>query len=207
MKSQTKKKNKKVYGGGINDYNLPVYIDGKPIRPYKTWAEMIRRGFCPKFKEKYNVYHDCKVCDDWVYFTNFLDWYQEQDPPEGWVLDKDLLVRGNRIYSPNTSVFIEHSLNCFMTESTKARGMFPLGISFREKTGRYIAQCRSVETNKETHLGCFLLLEDAVSAYNNFKWGQAQVWIDRVSNDHRYDKNRQKIIEALENRYKPKKIT
>jgi len=206
MKGQTKRKNKKVYGGGINDYHLPVYVDGKPIRAYKTWAEMIRRGFCQKFKEKYRVYADCQVCDDWVYFTNFLRWYQDQQHPEGWVLDKDLLVKGNKIYSPTTSLFIEQSLNCFMTESTKARGKYPLGISFREKTGRYIAQCHSATTNKETHIGCFLSLEDAVSAYKNFKWDQALIWIERVTNDNRYDSNRERIIEALEVRYNPKHI-
>ena len=116
-----RKKDKLVYGVGINDadYRVQEKItvvdeDGKKkqklvwICPfYEKWKPMLRRCYSAKYQEVRPTYIGCSVSEDWLRFSTFKAWMAAQDW-EGMEIDKDILFPNNKIYSPETCVFINH---------------------------------------------------------------------------------------------------
>lgn len=138
-----KNKNLLVCGIGINDANFPVKINHTHIRSYTTWVHMLQRCYAPREHQKH-AYSGCSVCNEWLQFTNFKTWYDEHYR-EGLHLDKDILVEGNKVYSPDTCCFVPQYLNSLFTDSAIARGDLPLGVTLcmskGQKTPTYTAFC------------------------------------------------------------------
>ena len=115
-----------VCGVGINDADYKVElkrvvgrVNGKPIREidwicpfYYKWRNMLVRGYSRKLKDRHKTYEECYVCEEWLRFSNFKAWMEQQDW-EGKQLDKDLLVIGNKLYSPSTCCFVSRQVNSF----------------------------------------------------------------------------------------------
>lgn len=112
-----------VLGVGLNDVDEPA---NGPY--YRRWSGMLNRGYSNKFKEKFPSYKDKYVCNEWLTFSNFKAWMEKQDW-EGLELDKDILVKGNNVYSPETCCFVPGFINSCLTLSDRARGDLPLGVS------------------------------------------------------------------------------
>jgi len=74
---------KLIWGVGINDSEYPIstYIDGKQVKDiyYNTWKDMLKRGYSPKFQEKYPTYIGTTICSEWYTFSSFKRWMMEQD--------------------------------------------------------------------------------------------------------------------------------
>ena len=137
------KKCKKVWGHGINDADYevqPSIGDGKqdmcPI--YDRWVGMLRRCYSSKYKTKNETYKNVVCCEEWHLFSNFKSWMEQQDW-EGKQLDKDLLFYRNNVYSPKACIFVPKEINTFMIKSDKARGEYPIGVSFYKKRNNFIA--------------------------------------------------------------------
>ena len=174
--SQTDKKIKMVYGKGINDADYIVQIKeiiqkGKRnqrlvwICPYYIrWKDMLRRCYSEKYHTKQSTYIGCTVYDEWLYFSKFKAWMETQDW-EGKQLDKDLLVKGNKVYSPAACVFISTEVNCFLLESTSSRGKYKIGVSWHKSHHKFSASCRDPFSSKGKHLGYFLTEEEAHQAW------------------------------------------
>lgn len=174
---------KLVYGIGFNDadYKLSLYerVGNRYKRLwvcpfYKKWQLMLMRCYSEKYKAKGTSYIECLVCEDWLRFSNFKAWMEDQDW-EGKELDKDLLVRGNKIYSPETCVFISHKINNFIIEASTIRGKYPIGVHKNPGRAGFIAVCCSIETGKQIRLGCYPSPELAHEAWRSFKLEQAKV--------------------------------
>lgn len=99
---------KMVRGVAINDADYQVSNNkvGIICPYYRFWFDMINRCY----SGKQNTYSDVSVCDDWLIFSSFKDWMIDKDY-SGKHLDKDLLVYGNKIYSPETCMFIPEYIN------------------------------------------------------------------------------------------------
>lgn len=175
------RRNKLVFGVGVNDadYNVCVtgVVDGRKkilsVCPFYTkWRSMLERAFSKKFHNRNPAYIGTEVCEDWLIFSNFKAWMETQDW-RGKHLDKDLLVRGNRVYSEETCIFVDQKVNCFCLESGAIRGDYPLGVSKRK--GLYEARCCSVETGKQQSLGYYKTPDEAHQAWLTFKIGQARL--------------------------------
>ena len=161
------KKKKLVYGVGINDADYVVrvneticYENGKQklrlvwLCPfYGRWLNMLARCYSTNFKQKSPTYEGCCVCEEWLTFSNFKAWMEVQDW-EGKQLDKDILVPGNKVYSPDTCVFIEKRVNVFLTESTASRGQHLIGASLDKTLNKFHAYCND-GSGKKKHLGRF----------------------------------------------------
>lgn len=145
-----RKRNKLVRGVGINDADYNVV--GCPF--YKRWSSMLERCYSIKLQERYPTYKDVSVCNEWLTFSNFKSWMEQQDW-EGKHLDKDLLVEGNKVYSPEDCVFINNMVNTFVTDCAASRGELPIGVSWHKQTNKYRAQCNNPFTKKREHLGCY----------------------------------------------------
>ena len=86
-------------------------------------------------------------------------------------LDKDILVKGNKIYSPETCMFVPQNINKLFTKSNKIRGKYPIGVYFNKNANKFKAQCRIFYNGKtqQESLGLYNTIEDAFNAYKQFK--------------------------------------
>jgi hypothetical protein len=163
---------KTVYGIGINDsdYVTQPKINGKQVMCpfYSAWRHMIQRCYSSKFQATRPTYAGCSVAPEWHSFMAFRAWMAGQ-PWEGMQLDKDLLVQGNKIYSPQTCVFVSAELNSFTTDHAAARGEWPIGVDLDGSSDRLRARCSNPFTGKHEHLGLFTCPDEAHEAWRKRK--------------------------------------
>ena len=92
---------KRTYGVGyLGEGKYKTRENGKATRVYSTWNSMLQRCYNEKFHEKNPTDKNCKVCDKWLCFQNFAEWYYNnyyEDNNEVMCLDKDILNKGNKI--------------------------------------------------------------------------------------------------------------
>lgn len=101
-----------VYGVGFVGYGHHTGTDGihgKHSRRYRIWSNMFKRCY----SGQYPTYKDCSVCEEWHNYQNFSEWYDKNYPNNGisYDLDKDIKIDGNKIYSPDTCLFVLPSEN------------------------------------------------------------------------------------------------
>jgi len=139
-----KLKNKKslVQGIGINDADYSVKIEKNKkiiwICPfYDRWKQMLRRCYAPELHKKHPCYIGCSVTPEWRYFSKFRLWMESQKW-EGMQLDKDLLVKGNKVYGPDTCCFLPQAINTLFkcTKNKKAKKNLPNNV-YLEPSGKY----------------------------------------------------------------------
>lgn len=164
---KVRKSGKLVYGVGVNDAEHTVSVDGKYCIFYKTWNGMLERGYSEPFKLKHPTYADVRVCSEWHLFSNFKAWMELQDY-EGKQLDKDLLIRGNKVYGPESCVFVSGLVNKFMTDRALDRGLYPLGVSDVQGSKKFRARCSRLGSGSD-YLGVFNTPEEAHAAYKKHK--------------------------------------
>ena len=170
-------KKRLVFGVGVNDADYPVNprVAGKiKACPYYTaWTSMLRRAYSAVYQVNQPTYVDVEVSSDWLTFSNFKSWMEQQDW-EGKSLDKDLLLKGNKLYGPEFCMFVPQSVNSFMTERGSLRGEWPIGVHFRKQSGRFQAECRNLKGSKK-HLGMFDCPQEAHRAWLTEKLRQAKI--------------------------------
>ena len=137
---------------GIGYFGEGLYTSG--TKCYKTWQGMLERCYDKKCQAKHPTYKGTKVYEEWHNFQNFAKWfYKESNYQEGWALDKDLLSTNNKIYSPNTCVFIPQALNNFLTNKQNTNTSGYLGVSKVKNTTKFKAQIK--KNGKVYALGVF----------------------------------------------------
>jgi len=156
---------KSVYGVGfLGEGNHIAHLNGRDTRVYSIWNKMIKRCYSSKLHDKEPSYIGCRVCKEWMCFQTFANWYENnyyEINGEKSQIDKDILVKGNRIYSPDTCVFVNHHINSLFTRSNGKRGEFPIGVI---KVGKRF-QSKVLRKKKQTYLGTYDTLEEAFNAY------------------------------------------
>ena len=166
-----------VCGVGLVDVGFQPSIDGKHVWQYKLWANMLRRSFDAKFKQRSPSYEDVTCCDEWLSFANFLEWLNKEvgysGKLEGTELDKDILVKGNKIYSPEFCCFVPTAVNLLLTDSGATRGEYPVGVTFDKGCGKFVAYLTCF--GKRKHLGCYTTIESASFAYKVAKEAQIKI--------------------------------
>jgi len=193
-------RNNKCYGVGINDADFATAINKKNIPSYEYWRGVLRRCYSELEHQKRPLYKGCTVCEEWLYFTNFHRWFLEQDVPKGWQIDKDILNKGNKHYSPENCVFVEQALNTFLTDCTRKRGEYKIGVFYNKKKRKFIAQCQGVDSRKKMHLGNFDNENDAYVEYMRYKHEQAMIWVSRIKNNDLY-KRKDELCQSLSTRF------
>lgn len=100
-----------VYGVGFVGNGPHIATKRKvATKKYQTWKGMMERCYCPKLKVARPTYNGCTVCDEWHNFQVFAEWF-DGNYIEGYHLDKDIKVKGNKIYSPDTCLFVSQAEN------------------------------------------------------------------------------------------------
>ena len=157
---------KLVRGKGVNDKTRPVFVDGKNVKEYALWQSMLIRCFSEKLQTHKPTYKGCNVSDNFLNYSYFYDWCQEQtgfgkvdDKGRSWCLDKDLLFVGNKTYSETACVFVPQEINKFFNDRGNNRGDYPIGVCFHKQRGKFMAYC--AVNGKRQHLGHFNTPQEA----------------------------------------------
>ena len=169
--------------GYIGEGKYKVSENGKLTRVYKTWYNMIRRCYDEKFQEKHPTYIGCAVYEEWHNFQNFTEWYDNnyyEIEDEIMELDKDILIKHNKIYSPETCIFVPQTINSLFIKNDKNRGESVIGTTPFQ--GKYVTQCNMInpETgkSKQKYLGLYSTQEKAFEAYKYYKEKNIKVVAD-----------------------------
>jgi hypothetical protein len=149
---------KPIYGMGINDapFITNCKVGGKLYShpAYVAWKNVLTRSFDQAYATRFPTYQGVKVCDEWLRFSNFLAWWKVHQK-EGWQLDKDLLHRGNKVYSPETCIYIPNWINSFTLTGPKNTSTGRVGAFYCKNRRKYTSQCGHPISGEKIRLGYF----------------------------------------------------
>ncbi|MNQ56357.1 hypothetical protein D3C85_704780 [compost metagenome] len=206
---------KLIYDVGINDLGyttrktVSTVVNGKRVTKttwqcpfYATWLEMLRRGFSLKEKERHSNYKDVTVCEEWLTASNFKRWMEQQDW-EGNDLDKDILIEGNKVYSPESCCFVPSYINTLLVTSKAIRGNYPLGVSLlKDCLGKGLSKIfRASIKNKrndkctQKNLGHFETIAEAHRAWQKAKY---DIFIERLEEYEKESCFNQAVYDKME---------
>lgn len=155
---------------------------------------MLTRCYCKKYQEKRPTYTDCIVCEEWLIFSNFRKWGEVHDY-ECKALDKDFLIEGNKVYSPETCVFVSNELNLFLLLNNASRGEYPIGVYWHKECEKFKAQIQV--HGKRKHLGYFTSEKTAHLAWQRAKLNLAEEFLSKET-DSRIKHGLQRITDKLQ---------
>ena len=185
--------------GFIGEGKYKTKQNGKDTKCYYTWKNMLKRCFDENFQIKRPTYKGCKVCDEWLNFQIFAEWFYNnyyEIEGETMHLDKDVLHKGNKTYSPENCMFVPERINTLFTKSNKIRGNLPIGVSYRKRNKKFRAQCNVYDLKerkrKTINLGYYETPKEAFKVYKKFK----ENYIKEVA-DHYKDRIPSKLYDAL----------
>lgn len=165
------RKSKLVLGVGIND--VP---NVRQTTAYRYWFTMLRRCYEKKYQDKYPTYKECSVCDEWLTFSNFKKWFDE-NYVEGYQLDKDLMHKCAKVYSPENCNFVPQYINTLTINCKKVRGDYPIGVT--KYGNRYVA-AMSKKGSRCTRIAVRDTPEEAFLAYKQTK----EAYIKEVATEY-----------------------
>ena len=174
-----------VCGVGILGTKYPSRVNGVHTKEYKLWTSMLERCYSITLKNKYLTYKDCEVSNNFKSYEYFYEWCQNQIgfDNKGWHLDKDLLIKGNKVYDENTCVFLPNEINILLTKRTALRGEYLIGVHWSKTNKAFVAQVNKGK-GKQEHLGSFTTEIEAFNAYKQAKESfikeQANKWKDNI---------------------------
>lgn len=176
MKKKTTYSNFK--NGGIkNPYDRSIkgvgylgegkYMTGQSFydrKAFGIWTGMIDRVYNEEKRSKYETYSDCIICDEWQNYQSFRGWYDKefyQVGTERMHIDKDILYKNNRVYSPQTCLIVPQRINMLFMHKSNKYGL-PNGIT-PMANGRYSASYNGKQ------IGKYNSLEEATVAHDKEK--------------------------------------
>ena len=165
----------------LNKFNgyigiCPKQENGSNIKEYETWMSMLKRCYSESVQNNRPTYAKCEVCPEWMTYDNFYYWIIRQEnynqwknTNSKWCLDKDLLIKGNKIYSPETCLLVPNNINCIILKCDGMRGKYPIGVYLDKTIGLFRAQCENPKYGKQISLGYYEDPESAFKAYKIYK--------------------------------------
>ena len=190
-----------TYGiGYIGEGKYKIHDEnGKMTKCYSTWHSMLQRCYDEKYHENHPTYKGCKVYDELLCFQNFGEWFEDnyyEIENERMCLDKDILHKGNKIYSSENCVFVPHNINTLFIKNDKYRGEYPIGVSYYKASGKFEAKCSVYDYKgrkaKSKNLGSYNTLEEAFNVYKIFK----ENYIKQVADCYK-DRIPKKLYDAM----------
>lgn len=185
--------------GYLGEGEFKLKENGKDTFLYQEWHSMLARCY-NKEQQKLNKnksYVEVSVCEEWYNFQNFSKWYTDNSyefSNDKLKLDKDILYKGNKTYSPNNCMLVPSRINSLFINSKSSRGLYPIGVHLNNDKIR--AECAIYDKYKNKsqnkHLGYFNTPEEAFQAYKEFK----EKYIKQVADEYK-DKIPQKLYDAM----------
>ena len=168
-----------VYGVGITGTKYQISEGGRNTKEYTLWNNMLKRCYSDALKKKRPTYEGCEVSDNFKSYEYFYEWCHKQVGfgNEYWQLDKDLLVKGNKVYSEYTCVFIPKDINLLLTKREASRGEYLIGVCWHKKDKVFVATVNK-NRGKRENLGSFDTELEAFNAYKTAK----ELYIKELAN-------------------------
>jgi len=167
LTTEQEKPKRLVAGVGVNDADYKVHRceGGKIVWVcpfYLVWSNMLERCYSEKLHERRPTYKGCTVVEEWKLFSNFKLW-MDTHQWEGKQLDKDILLEGNKLYSPDTCAFVDANTNKIANKNLKAKGKYATGVVLHKPSGLFRADCYI--NGKRERLGHYKTEQEAESMY------------------------------------------
>lgn len=147
--------------------------DGSHTDAYRKWHDMLCRIYREKELQKRPLYQVVSVCDEWLNFQNFAEWYYENliNTDEEIHIDKDIIHGEQKIYSPETCCLVPRKINTlFIREKKKyeENKLLPVGV---QRTNGCINKYKAAVCvdGSIIHQGGFDSPEDAFAWYKQEK--------------------------------------
>ena len=173
-------------------------VNGNRLKEYNLWQALLGRCYCDKFHVKCPTYKDCSVSDNFKYYPYFKSWCQQQigfgcldDKGNHFELDKDLLIKGNKVYSEDTCCFIPREINVALIYNQTKKGKHPIGVSYSKVNNKFVVYVKKGDGSRE-YLGYF---EDASVAFLAYK-ASKEAYLKELANKWK-DKIDPRVYEAL----------
>lgn len=172
-----------VYGVGVlGEY--PTRVNGGGyVKEYTLWKGVLQRCYDAKFQEKCKTYIGATISNNFKNYQYFKEWCNSQVgfDQEGWQLDKDILVKGNKHYSEDMCCFVPKEVNILFTKRNLNRGDYPIGVCYDRQTKKFKADIAMQGKNKG--LGYFKTPEEAFYAYKQAKEAYIKVLANKWKDD------------------------
>ena len=178
-----------VYGVGIVGTKYPTTSNGVQTKEYELWNSMLTRCYSNTYKKKYQTYEGCEVSDNFKSYEYFYEWCHKQigfgvdGNGNSFQLDKDLLTKGNKVYSETTCVFLPNEINSLLTRREASRGDHLIGVYWCKTNKAFVAQVKK-NKGKQEYLGSFKTELEAFNAYKQAKESfvkeQANKWKSQI---------------------------
>ena len=145
---------KSIYDVGYIGKKYEVSKNGIHFKEYDAWHSMMQRCYDKKYKNKNITYQDVTCCEEWLLYENFYEWLHSQENFEKWLngkhwaVDKDILVKGNKIYSPDTCCLVPQIINTLFIKKEMKRGLLPIGVQYDKRQERYVCRISMMQNNK-----------------------------------------------------------
>lgn len=162
-----------VYGVGMIGNKYTTGAHSRHIKEYNAWIHMLERCYNDTTKQKFPTYKDATCCVEWFLYENFYEWLHSQENFEkwfkgkGWAIDKDIISKGNKIYSPKTCCLVPQNVNSLFVQKNATRGELPIGVSKNYKN--FSVSCQNPLTGRREYLGTYKTMEDAFLVYKKYK--------------------------------------
>jgi len=188
---------KSAFGiGFIGEGKYSCTINGNTCtKNFIVWNQMLERCYYVKFQKIQPTYIGCTVCEEWHNFQNFAKWYDNnyyEIEGQKMALDKDILIKGNKVYSPDTCVFVPHDINALFTKRQNDRGEYPIGVSYHIHRNKFQVSCNY--KGKSIYLGLHNDITIAFNVYKNYK----EKIIKSIADEYK-NKIPQRLFNALYN--------
>ena len=166
-----------VYGIGMVGDKYLRWKDSIPEKEYVAWVDVLKRCFSESFKKKNPTYKDVTCCEEWLLYENFYEWLHSQDNFDKWYnnkqwnVDKDILVKGNKLYSPETCCLVSNNVNCLFVKCVATRGDLPIGVRYNKVNKKFNVKISKHRNGKAVseHIGVYDTSEEAFYAYKEAK--------------------------------------
>lgn len=180
-----------VYGVGyLGQGKYNAVKNGKMTIQYSYWKAMMQRCYCKSIKKHTSAYDNVSVCEEWHNFQNFAKWFDKNFylvDGEKMNLDKDILKKGNTVYSPETCIFVPMKINqLFIKNKTVRNSKLCIGVRYNKNRNKYQAQCGTLDERRVKTICCVNTLEEAFNKYKVYKEdlikSVAQQYKDKIPN-------------------------
>jgi len=154
-------------------YSIGFLGEGKyksSTMSYFRWVDILLRCYDKEQQEKSPSYKGCSVHPDWHNFQVFAKWFEE-NYVEGFEIDKDILVKGNKIYGPSTCCFVPKEINLLITVKRKRMSSLPTGLT-------KIGDKFMVSVNSK-YKGIYTTQEEASQVYKSEKGKEIKILADK----------------------------
>ena len=174
-----------VCGVGITGTKYQPTINGVNTKEYELWTDMLKRCYSVVYKNKHPTYEGCGVSDNFLYYEYFYEWCHKQIGfgNDGFHLDKDLLIKDNKVYSESTCVFLPQEINKVLTKRTNSRGEYLIGVHWSDINKAFVARV-SKNKGRSEWLGYFNTEIEAFNTYKQAKESfvkeQAEKWKSQI---------------------------